>query len=162
MHHENRLALHRTMTLAQKVPTRYLEKWNQHPVITGHWKRGYPLGQMGNTDGIPVFVVMLTSTTVVLNRKNILKEKLCRGILYVVHHAYYKLIRTNQQLRTKIHKVIFTLTLSLHVSTDMPSSSGDIKCYRYQKHQRYLYFFMHLVPVTLYIPWRWWHDHWNM
>jgi hypothetical protein len=30
----------------------------------------------------------------------------------------------------KIHKVIFTLT-SLHVSMDMPSSSGDTKCYKY-------------------------------
>jgi hypothetical protein len=32
----------------------------------------------------------------------------------------------------KIHKVIFTLTLSLHASMDMPSSSGDTECYRYQ------------------------------
>jgi hypothetical protein len=28
---------------------------------------------------------------------------------------------------SKIHEVIFTLTISVHVSMDMPSSSGDIK-----------------------------------
>jgi hypothetical protein len=47
----------------------------------------------------------------------------------------------------KIHEVIVTVTLSVRVSMDMLSSSGDIKCYRYQKHQKckYLPVYINLV-----------------
>jgi hypothetical protein len=40
-----------------------------------------------------------------------------------------------------IHKVIFTLTLSLHVSIDITSSSGDIKCYRCQSIKKCIFLY---------------------
>jgi hypothetical protein len=47
----------------------------------------------------------------------------------------------------KINRVIFTLTLSLHVSMDMPSSSGDTKCYRYQSLTKCKFFLHASKPI---------------
>jgi hypothetical protein len=48
----------------------------------------------------------------------------------------------------KIHQVIFTLTVSLHVSMDMPSSSVHTKCYRCQRIKK-CKFFLH-TPNLVY------------
>jgi hypothetical protein len=49
----------------------------------------------------------------------------------------------------KIHKVIFTLTVPLHVSMDMPSSSGDTKCYRRQSIKKCKYVPVYNKPVVV-------------
>jgi hypothetical protein len=52
----------------------------------------------------------------------------------------------------QIHKAIFTLTLSLHISMDMPSSSADTKCYSYQSTKK-CKFFLHLHFSMLWYLW---------
>jgi hypothetical protein len=46
----------------------------------------------------------------------------------------------------KIKKVIFTLILSLHVSVDMPSPSGDTNCYRYESIKKCKYLPVYFKP----------------
>jgi hypothetical protein len=62
--------------------------------------------------------------------------------LYVVYRGHLQVNWTKPTIMRKIHKITFTLTLSLHVSTDMPSSSGDTKCYMYQSINK-CKFFLH-------------------
>jgi hypothetical protein len=60
------LALRWRTTLAQKLPTDYVEKLiaYQCHIINLHQKHDYLLGQMGNADETPVFFVMPANTTV--------------------------------------------------------------------------------------------------
>jgi hypothetical protein len=63
-------------------------------------------------------------------------------LLYIVYRAYLQVNYNKPTIMRKIHKVIFTFTLSLHVSMGMPSSSQDTKCYRYQSIKK-CRFFLH-------------------
>jgi hypothetical protein len=60
------LALCRRTTLAEKLPTDYIEKLiaYQRHIINLRQKHDYLLGQMGNAGETPVFFDMLTNTTV--------------------------------------------------------------------------------------------------